>query len=383
MKHRRKRISSERLVGASCEALESRTLFDLACIGVDETPTHLIAGVKTNEKVIVQLHNTGGETISGKYTLTLFASSDSFGDTNDGVITTLHENLAPLKADGFTSVNVALGTFTNVPTGTYYIAAALTGSLTNPSDSTTAGFSQVAVTDPFVNLTGTSIFKGTTSVKPGGAVEELLTITNGGNVVAAGKLTVGLSLSSNSNGLDPVEPSTYSFNVKIEPGESTTLTLKPKIPVGNPLGSFSLVASVDHSDTLTAIGSDITDSTVVSGTSLTVLSPFPDVSGTLTGTFKIISGTDKGLAGTSTLDVTELDGSTGAFSGTISNSLDGNVSDNISGSVITTGSVMATITSMSSGDELGSFSGKFSNGKLTGNFKSISGSVSALVLEQT
>jgi len=366
---------------ASCEALESRTLFDLACIGVDETPTHLIAGVKTKEEVIVQLHNTGGETISGKYTLTLFASSDMYGATNDGVITTLHENLSPLKANGYASVNVALGTFTNVPTGTYYIAATLTGSFTSPSDNTTAGFSQVNVTDPFVNLTGTSIFTGITGVKPGGAVEELLTITNGGNVLASGKLTVGVSLLSTTDENDPVEPSAYMFNVKIEPGESTTLTLKPKIPVGNPLGSFNLVASVDHSDTLTSVGTDTTDCTVTSGTTLTVLSPFPDISGTLSGTFKIISGTDKGLTGTSTLNVTSLDGLTGAFSGTISNSLGDD--DNISGNVTTTGSIMATITAMGSGDEKGSFSGKFLKGKLTGNFKSVDGAISSLILEQT
>ena len=79
------------------EPLESRTYYDLVPTVVGTLPESVIATVKTNDAITVDLTNTGATTIKGAYGLELLASPDGLlADATP--IVTVNKNLAPLGA---------------------------------------------------------------------------------------------------------------------------------------------------------------------------------------------------------------------------------------------------------------------------------------------
>jgi hypothetical protein len=355
----------------SFEALESRTHFDLVPMSVKDVPANLIATDSTRDKVKVELQNTGKEKISGSYTLTLFASATSALTISgsDTQITSVDETLKSLSTGASRSISVSLGTFPQVANGQYYILAQITGSLALPGHEVAASGNRVAITNPFIDLTDTVALK-TDSVKPGGTASFSVTVTNGGNMTASGPLAITIDQSVNSNGSDPTVLTTENVTIDLAAGKSKTFTFSQPLNIDTTAGDYFIAAVVDPENTFSE--SNSANNTGVSHKPLTVLDLYPDMVGTLTGTFKTRSGPDHGAKGTVTVDVSSESQSTGAMSGTITDSAGDNAT--FAGTMSTSG-VLSAVTTDVVGGGTGSITGTFSNGKFTGTFTASSGDV--------
>ncbi len=294
------------------EPLEGRTFFDLVPTIAAEVPASLIATVKTNDAVFVDLTNTGSTTIKGPYTLELFASSDgSLADATPIVI--LYSNLAPLAAGKTRAVRVPLGAFPLVANANYNILAQITGSLAGTGDNLAVSGSQVAVTDPFVDLSDTFTYVGPAFVKPGQTIVDVVSVTNNGNVPARGPLVIDLSATNNSDGSDAVQFASVTVLLNAVPGKTQSFRFPFSIPTTTAPGVYYGVATVDPSNTFN--DPNTANNTTVSQTGLNIVSLYPNIVGTFSGPYEFVSGQDKGTTGTLNIVITAEDPTTGELTG--------------------------------------------------------------------
>jgi hypothetical protein len=360
---------------ALCEALESRTLFDLVPTSVTEVPTSLIATVPTTDKVMVDLKNTGTAKISGAYTVKLFASLNQTLDDSDDQIVLVGETLASLSAGSSREISVSLGSFPDVSAGKYYILAEITGSLAGSGDNVVASTSQVSITDPAIDLTSKDVLTGSTTLSPGGSGTVAVTVTNSGNVTATGPLAINLEYSTSSSGSAPTLLTGEDVSINLAAGASKVFDFAVPIAGGTPSGNYYIVTVLDPDNTFHE-SNTLTNRTAVTSTAITV-DEYPNIVGTLTGSFKTTAGPHKGLKGTVTLHVTSESQTTGACLGTITNNFGGDAT--VMGTISTGGAVQANTKDV--GDSgTGSIVGTFSKGTLTGTFTASNGDVSSFTV---
>jgi hypothetical protein len=354
------------------EPLESRTLFDLVPAIASTLPASLIATIKTNDAVTVNLKNTGGATISGSYTLSLFASLDQTLDGSDTQIVSLTTNLAPLKAGATHAVKLKLAAFPDVANGDYFVLAEVTGSLAGVGDNVATSGSTVAITDPFIDLSDSIVRNGKTSVDPGQTSGgEAVTIFNNGNVMASGVVAIEFEASTSPDGSSPAFVVTEDETIRIAPGKSKSFHNARKTAVGSAPGAFYTVAIVDPGNTFDE--SNTTNNTAIATVPLTILDPYANLLGTFVGPFDVLKGPDKGLTGTTTWDITAENDTDGHFSGTIDNSA--GVDSTVVG-ILTTKGVITAIKTDTTDTGVSSIKAKIAVGKITGITDSDNGNVS-------
>jgi CARDB len=354
------------------EPLESRTLFDLVPAIASTLPASLIATIKTNDAVTVNLKNTGGATISGSYTLSLFASLDQTLDGSDTQIVSLTTNLAPLKAGATHAVKLKLAAFPDVPNSDYFVLAEVTGSLAGAGDNAAISGSTIAITDPFIDLSDSIVRNGKTSVDPGQTSGgETVTIFNNGNVMASGVVAIEFEASTSPDGSSPAFVATEDETIRIAPGKSKSFHNARKTAVGSAPGSFYTVAIVDPGNTFDE--SNTTNNTAIATVPLTILDPYANLLGTFVGPFDVLKGPDKGLTGTTTWDITAENDTDGHFSGTIDNSA--GVDSTVVG-ILTTKGVITAIKTDTTDTGVSSIKAKIAASKITGITDSDNGNVS-------
>jgi uncharacterized membrane protein len=334
--------------------------FDLVPSIVGTMPTAAIATVKVKDAITVDLTNTGGSTINGGYTLTLLLSADQTLDGSDTQIVAVTKNLPSLKAGANRSLVVKIGDFPDVTNGNYFILAEVTGTLAGASDNVAATAGEIAITDPFVDLSDTVVYAGASSVKPGKKANVAVTVTNSGNVPAKGSLLIDLAYSVNADGSAAVSDGSISANINIAPNKSKVVKFPKTVPIGTTPGNYYTVTTVDPGNTFSE--SNVGNNTAVTPTALTVLGLYPDITGSWTGSYRGLTGQDKGETGPIDVDFTE-DDATGTLSGP--GSSDGNFT--VAGSIQASGALTMTFTFNQSGHVVDN-KGKLSHGVISGKY---------------
>jgi hypothetical protein len=331
-------------------------------------PIEAIATVKVHDAITVDLTNSGGSTIKGAYTVTLFLSADQTLDGSDTQIVSVTENLPSLKAGQSRGLVVKVSDFPNVTNGNYFILTELTGTLAGAGDNVAATAGTITITDPFIDLRDTVVYTGASSVKPGKKYHVAVAVTNYGNVPAKGNLLIDFSYSANADGSGAISAGSINANINIAPNKSKLVEFSQIIPSGIAPGNYYTIATVDPGDTFNE--SNTANNSAVTPTALTVMGLYPDITGSWTGSYLGLTGQDKGETGTLTLDINAEDEATGAISG--SGSSDGNSFYTMTGSILASGTFTMTFTFNTSRHVIQN-KAKLSHGVITGKYSEDTG----------
>jgi hypothetical protein len=222
-----------------------------------------------------------------------------------------------------------------------------------------------------VDLTGSISVVGPASgsLKPGKPVSVSITVVNDGTTAAVGALqtTVGVSLSA--DGSSPQSLGSVTKHIKLQAGAQTTFKVNEKVPVGFTPGTYFLTGDIDPGNTFAE--TNLANNFFVSANTLTVLSPFPNIDGTYSGTATVKKGLDKGLVVSQVITNSNENDATGAYTFAGTNFYANGVTTTYTGigTVKTNGSFVATGSDVPA-DETGTFRdvGKFVGDKAIGTY---------------
>ena len=214
--------------------------------------------------VLVRNPTTG--TLSGPVGLSLFVSPVPSLDGATEVGQTVTKKLN-LKAGKAKAVQLKLTSVPSVPDGNYYLIALVTGADNKPTG--VAAAAPVRIAAPFVTTKVSGVAPSPASAPAGKAAGLKLTLTNSGNVAAAGTAAVGVTLSTSPTdaGGQVVSPAPAPLKVRLNPGKAKTLRVRFTVPAGLAAGTYYLSVSVD----VASLGDKAAvDGIAVSTTTLTV-----------------------------------------------------------------------------------------------------------------
>lgn len=294
VQHRRARAAAHPMkqrrgpAAAMLESLEARAYLSLEPSLSAPLPATLVTGQKTPSAITVGLTNTSGVTIKGKYTVTVYADLGTALDGSQIQLGQFSENLPSLKAGNTTSVSLKLTMLPSMANDNYHLIAQITGSLADQGGDAAAAAGTVAIAAPFVDLSDATAFTKPASglIVGGQSFSYSVTFTNNGNVAADGPIAFTLSGSVNADGSSAVPRFSGKETPNLEPGASKTYTVTFKTPATSAPGIYYAVVTVDPGNTFQE--SDTTNNSAVSATTMTIVSPLPDVVGSFTpiGTIK-------------------------------------------------------------------------------------------------
>jgi hypothetical protein len=290
------------------ESLEPRAYFDLVPSIASPLPANIVATVKNTSTVTVDLTNTAGATIKGPYTLTLFASADTTLDIpGDTQIATISKSLPSLASGKFIPIKFKLSDFPDVPNGSYFLLADVTGTLAGAGDNIATSDTSIAVADPFIDLTDSisNIAPASGQADPGQPITVAVEIFNNGNIIASGPITTDVSASTSPDGSSPAHVITLKESIHLAPGTSKIFRSTGKIPLGYTPGTYYWVATADSNNSIGE--STLANNTAISPTPLTVLDPYPNLLGTYSGPETVKKGPGKGAIVTVILDFVSED----------------------------------------------------------------------------
>jgi hypothetical protein len=243
---RRSQKSSVRTAGPAIESLESRAYMSVVPATVAVTvpgpvPAQVLAGVKVKDKIAVNLANNDVIPARGRFTLTLFASTDQALSVDDAQIFTANESINVAVGRSHTyKINVKA--FPQNLVGNYFILAKVGGAAVNPAvgSSVTA----VSIQQPQIDLAGL-VTQTPLTAHVGHKFPISIKVTNNGNTAAKGPLTISLGLSQSPDGSSPASLATLSKRISLKPGASQVLRFNVALPLGVLTGNGYLVADVD------------------------------------------------------------------------------------------------------------------------------------------
>jgi hypothetical protein len=197
-------------------------------------PLAVVGGSKTRSVATISISNAGNITTSGTTTIDLFASTDGQVDDSATPIVSLSKSLR-IKPGKSVKVSVPLKSIPNVGDGSYSIVARVTDA--QQQISTTVFATPVTVAAPFVRLTPAvgAVTPGTIKVGSGGTVT--VALSNDGNIIASGRITFDLGLSTDGQNISSSLESFIS-NVSLKPGTSRILHFHFKLAPTQLPGTF-------------------------------------------------------------------------------------------------------------------------------------------------
>jgi len=215
--------------------------------GKSTLPSSLIGGTKVKGTVTATITNSGAATVKATDTVNLFATTTGAIDPGSTLIGSVKHGLS-LKPGKTATVAVPANKGVALPAGTYTVLAQVVDATLGTSAAATGPTLTVAA--PFASLTGTVTPLATT---PGKTLSFTLTITNGGNVNAAGKATLAVYLSLDGTTLSvPVTP-VLTKSLTVKPGKPLAVRLKVKVPTAAAAGNyFPLVSFTQGAQLFTA-----------------------------------------------------------------------------------------------------------------------------------
>ncbi|MCD6303816.1 MAG: hypothetical protein J7M21_02500 [Planctomycetes bacterium] len=190
----------------------------------------------------------------GRIRLALYASADETLDDGDFLVGQEDVNIQLARNQGRTWTLTALPT-ASMPYGSYHlIAVADADDAVGETDETnnvavSAGTFQLA--EPILDLSGE--FAGVSlgrTVVPGDQGTARLTVTNAGNVRAAGRVDIRFYLSADEtlDDGDTMIGSLAGRSLRLDAGRGRTYTARLAVPADLPSGTYRLLAEVDASD---------------------------------------------------------------------------------------------------------------------------------------
>jgi hypothetical protein len=234
---------------------------DLTAAVVRSLPDQSISGARG--RAVLRITNPGTARVAGKMGVALFLSADATLDASDAVIGAATKTLR-LPAGAGRPVRMKY-VVPPVPDGAYFLLAQAdpANALAEADETNNVGAAAAAtsVEAPAVNLSGAFVSTPTT-VARGSRSTVLLSLTNGGNVRARGRLAVTLNAATGAAGGALVPLRTVMQPLNLAAGASRTLRLRFVTPQDLPPGSYFFSASLDSAN---AFGeTDEADNAVVS-----------------------------------------------------------------------------------------------------------------------
>ena len=210
-------------------------------VSKETLPAQAVAGAKLKGAVTVNIADSGTAS-SGRVTIAIYASTT--GSLN-GATLIAGPKASTLKLKHGQSKAVAIK-ITALPAtlaaGSYYLVSQVTSAGVSTS---AASAGTVTVAPPFVSLSGT-VASLTPAAKAGKMESAVITVSNGGNIQAAGALQVALSARpADTTGSADVTIATATTRIHILPGKSGRAALHFLVPATLAAGTYSLVVQLD------------------------------------------------------------------------------------------------------------------------------------------
>jgi len=201
----------------------------------------------TGGSMTLRLFNTASAAFDGPLSVALYTTSDGSITPADTPFETIGLKKIFVAANTSTTVVVHFAYPTNVPNGSYTLAAAVTATGTGTAATDAVAPDSVTLAAPVVDLSDKAL-RSTIVVDPGHRRSLSLRITNTGNYIASGVLSLNL-YSSTDTTLDASDPLLTALTKKIslQPGRSMILTLRFLAPASLAAGSYKLIAAASSS----------------------------------------------------------------------------------------------------------------------------------------
>jgi subtilase family serine protease len=204
----------------------------------------VIGGAKNKATATVKVTNTGNIPSAGVTTTRIYLSPD--GTINSGeVINSVTKSLT-IKPGASDLITVPLSQIPSTLMGKLDVLAEVTDP--NAVRTFVNSGSQVTVASPFVDITGTVTAPVPATIAPNGSVSITLTLTNTGNIAAAGSARFIIGISPDGTTQYP-GPTTLMKTVNILPGKSLVEKLKIIIPDGLTAGKYFPFITFDQTST--------------------------------------------------------------------------------------------------------------------------------------
>jgi uncharacterized delta-60 repeat protein len=225
---------------------------DLSATLSSMVPTAIAGGTKATATVV--LTEVGADLASGTVTLDLELATDAQG--NGAIpLKTVAERIS--LAGGRSHAYKIPFVYPTTLTGNYYLLADVISGTTpalrdlNQLNNLSPAGNPVAITPPFQSLEGSAL-SALSALTPGKVAHVEFTITNDGNVLAKGKTSVDLYLSTNQTVAGGTLIPTNTFAIALLPGASHIYRLSVAVPKTIAAGSYVLIAVVDPLNSLGA-----------------------------------------------------------------------------------------------------------------------------------
>ena len=205
-------------------------------------PSAVIAGVKANDKISVNVANNDVNRAKGRISITLFASLDNTLSVDDAQIQPATIAGIAIAPGHNHSYKINVKTFPQNLSGNYFILANVAG--TGVNTQVGASITQANVLPAFRDLAGT-VLSAPGNGRVGHKIPVTVQVTNSGNIPAKGSLGVEFGLSLSNAGTSPVALGTLSKPISIKPGQSKVIHFSVPLAVGLPTGNQYIVADVD------------------------------------------------------------------------------------------------------------------------------------------
>ncbi|HWE02781.1 MAG TPA: Ig-like domain repeat protein [Tepidisphaeraceae bacterium] len=204
-------------------------------------PASVVEGTPIKSVLPVVIANHGGGLYANAVSITVFASQNqTFDPTAVQILSLTHA--VKLKPGAGKIISVKPGSLpTTLANGSYYFIVQVVDQSGSVTQTTAAAAMQVAA--PFVSLAASVGGVTPGIIPPGKHGAVAVTITNTGNVIAAGSATINVGLSADGSA---VAASLVSLvkNVKIKPGSALTLHLRFTRSASQAAGTYFPTVSV-------------------------------------------------------------------------------------------------------------------------------------------
>jgi len=208
-------------------------------------PSSTIAGQKVSISQNLAITNSGSTPVSGSVTAKLFLSTGAAVDSTSIPIGSSGKSVK-LKAHAHFALNFKINSLpSSVPEGTYYLVAQITDPAGNVSDTASVGTITVAAREVNLSL---ALSKFATTARGGKKFSETLSISNSGNIAAAG--TVPIVVYTSPDGLldDATQLASVAKKLDVKPGKPAAISLSLIAPANGT--SDYLIFVVDPDNTL-------------------------------------------------------------------------------------------------------------------------------------
>lgn len=216
-------------------------------------PASVISGSKGSLKLKVT--NAGSSAARGPLQVLLRASADRAVDPSDATIATISAGTVSLRPHASKTLTLNFVYPTSLTDGAYVILATVDSANTiaesNESNNAAASPSPVNIRQAFIDLTG-SFGRLPAAIPTGKMTAVPLVITNSGNIVATG--TISISFYASADGTrdagDTFLTTIGGQKISIKPGTTRALNLRIRTPAGLMPAKHFLIAVVNADHTL-------------------------------------------------------------------------------------------------------------------------------------